>query len=88
MEVVSKDVSEEEREENLTFHSEEIAVAYSVLKTSPGTEIMVANNLQVCSDCHEWMKIIAKVLCRVIIMRDRIQFRRFEGGCCSCNDYW
>jgi pentatricopeptide repeat protein len=87
-EIVSKDVSEEEREENLTFHSEKLAVAYSILKTSPRTEIMVAKNLQVCSDCHEWMKIISKVLCRVIIMRDRIRFHRFESGCCSCNDYW
>ncbi|CAD6210864.1 unnamed protein product [Miscanthus lutarioriparius] len=87
-ELVTKDVSEEEREENLTFHSEKLAVAYSVLKTGPGTEIMVSKNLQICSDCHEWMKIISKVLCRVIIMRDRIRFHRFERGCCSCKDYW
>ncbi|CAL4914013.1 unnamed protein product [Urochloa decumbens] len=87
-ELVTKDVSEEEREENLTFHSEKLAVAYSVLKTGPGTEIMVSKNLQTCSDCHEWMKIISKVLCRVIIMRDRIRFHRFESGCCSCKDYW
>ncbi|KAL5208944.1 hypothetical protein ABZP36_004567 [Zizania latifolia] len=87
-ELVMKDVSEEEREENLTVHSEKLAVAYSVLKTGPGTEIMVSKNLQTCSDCHEWMKIISKVLCRVIIMRDRVRFHRFEGGCCSCKDYW
>ncbi|OEL20343.1 Pentatricopeptide repeat-containing protein [Dichanthelium oligosanthes] len=87
-ELVTKDVSEEEREENLTFHSEKLAVAYSVLKTGPGTEIMVSKNLQTCSDCHEWMKIVSKVLCRVIIMRDRIRFHRFESGCCSCKDYW
>ncbi|WVZ56649.1 hypothetical protein U9M48_007145 [Paspalum notatum var. saurae] len=87
-ELVTKDVSEEEREENLTFHSEKLAVAYSVLKTGPGTEIMVSKNLQTCIDCHEWMKIISKVLCRVIIMRDRMRFHRFESGCCSCKDYW
>lgn len=87
-ELVTKDVSEEEREENLTFHSEKLAVAYSVLKTGPGTEIMVSKNLQICSDCHEWMKIISKVLCRVIILRDRVRFHRFESGWCSCKDYW
>lgn len=87
-ELVSKDVSEEEREENLTVHSEKLAVAYSILKTMPRTEIMVSKNLQTCSDCHEWMKIVSKVLCRVIIMRDRVRFHRFEGGCCSCKDYW
>ncbi|KAL6901936.1 hypothetical protein ACP4OV_004812 [Aristida adscensionis] len=87
-ELVTKDVLEEEREENITFHSEKLAVAYSVLKTGPGTEIMVSKNLQICCDCHEWMKIISKVLCRVIIMRDRIRFHQFESGCCSCKDYW
>jgi pentatricopeptide repeat protein len=88
IELVTKDVSQEEREENLSFHSEKLAVAYSVLKTGPGTEILVSKNLQTCGDCHEWMKIISKVLCRVIIMRDRVRFHRFESGCCSCKDYW
>ncbi|CAM0872829.1 unnamed protein product [Alopecurus aequalis] len=88
IELVTKDVSQEEREENLSFHSEKLAVAYSILKTGPGTEILVSKNLQTCSDCHEWMKIISKVLCRVIIMRDRVRFHRFESGCCSCKDYW
>ncbi|GJN08112.1 hypothetical protein PR202_ga26003 [Eleusine coracana subsp. coracana] len=87
-EIVTKDVAEEEKEENLTFHSEKLAVVYSVLKTAPGSEVMVSKNLQSCSDCHEWMKIVSKILCRVIIMRDRIRFHRFESGCCSCNDYW
>uniref|UniRef100_J3LMZ1 DYW domain-containing protein n=1 Tax=Oryza brachyantha TaxID=4533 RepID=J3LMZ1_ORYBR len=87
-ELVLKDVSEEEREENLTAHSEKLAVAYCILKTVPGTEIMVSKNLQTCTDCHEWMKIVSKVLSRVIIMRDRVRFHRFEGGCCSCKDYW
>uniref|UniRef100_A0A0E0KCN1 Exonuclease domain-containing protein n=1 Tax=Oryza punctata TaxID=4537 RepID=A0A0E0KCN1_ORYPU len=59
-ELVLKDVSEEEREENLTVHSEKLAVAYSILKTIPRTEIMVSKNLQTCSDCHEWMKIVSK----------------------------
>ncbi|VAI06547.1 hypothetical protein VPH35_073354 [Triticum aestivum] len=87
-ELVTKDVSQEEREENLSFHSEKLAVAYSVLKTGPGTEILVSKNLQACGDCHEWMKIISKALCRVIIMRDRVRFHRFESGWCSCKDYW
>uniref|UniRef100_A0ACD5XK05 Uncharacterized protein n=1 Tax=Avena sativa TaxID=4498 RepID=A0ACD5XK05_AVESA len=88
VELVMKDISQEEREENLRFHSEKLAVAYSVLKTGPGTEILVSKNLQTCADCHEWMKIISKVLCRVIIVRDRVRFHRFQSGCCSCKDYW
>lgn len=87
-ELVSMDVLEEEREENLNVHSEKVAVAYCVLKTGPGTEIRVSKNLQTCEDCHEWMKVVSKVLSRVILVRDRIRFHKFEKGACSCNDYW
>ncbi|WOL01774.1 hypothetical protein Cni_G10491 [Canna indica] len=87
-ELVSMDVLEEEREENLSVHSEKLAVAYCVLKTGPGSEIRVSKNLQTCQDCHEWMKVISKVLSRVILVRDRVRFHRFEKGICSCNDYW
>lgn len=87
-EIVPMDVSEEEKEENLRWHSEKIAVAYSVLKTAPGTGVRVSKNLATCGDCHEWMKVISKVLCRVILVRDRVRFHRFEGGSCSCGDYW
>ncbi|XP_072980829.1 pentatricopeptide repeat-containing protein At5g50990 [Typha angustifolia] len=88
IELVTMDILEEEREENLSCHSEKLAVAYCVLKTAPGTEILVAKNLRTCNDCHEWMKMISKVLCRVIVVRDRIRFHRFEKGSCSCKDYW
>lgn len=86
--IVTMDVDEEEKEENLRWHSEKIAVAYAVLKTAPGTEIRISKNLTTCTDCHEWMKVVSKVLCRVIVMRDRIRFHRFERGSCSCGDYW
>lgn len=86
--LVSMDVLEEEREENLNVHSEKLAIAYCVLKTGPGTEIRVSKNLQTCEDCHEWIKIVSKVLHRVILVRDRVRFHRFEKGTCSCNDYW
>ncbi|KAH7673860.1 Pentatricopeptide repeat-containing protein [Dioscorea alata] len=87
-ELVTMDVLEEEKEENLQCHSEKLAVAYSVLKTSPGMEIRVSKNLRTCLDCHEWMKMVSKVLCKVILVRDRIRFHRFENGSCLCNDYW
>ncbi|XP_020107573.1 pentatricopeptide repeat-containing protein At5g50990 [Ananas comosus] len=87
-EVVSTDVLEEEREENLRCHSEKLAVAYCVLKTGPGAEIRVSKNLRACRDCHQWLKMVSKVLGRVIVVRDRIRFHRFEKGSCSCKDYW
>ncbi|KVH98106.1 Pentatricopeptide repeat-containing protein [Cynara cardunculus var. scolymus] len=86
--LVLMDISEEEKEENLTYHSEKLALAYGILKSSPGSEIQVSKNLRTCLDCHSWMKLVSKVLKRVIIVRDRIRFHRFEDGLCSCGDYW
>ncbi|GMJ05909.1 hypothetical protein like AT5G50990 [Hibiscus trionum] len=87
-ELVLMDISEEEKEGNLNHHSEKLALAYGILKTSPGTEIMISKNLRVCHDCHSWIKMVSKLLIRVIVVRDRIRFHRFEGGICSCEDYW
>jgi len=86
--LVLMDVSEEEKEENLTFHSEKLALAYGVLKSSPGTKIRIYKNLRICLDCHNWIKTVSKILNRDIIVRDRIRFHQFEGGVCSCRDYW
>uniref|UniRef100_A0A2P2QLN7 Pentatricopeptide repeat-containing protein n=1 Tax=Rhizophora mucronata TaxID=61149 RepID=A0A2P2QLN7_RHIMU len=87
-ELVMVDVSEEEKEGNLYHHSEKLALAYAILKTSPATEIRISKNLRICSDCHNWIKIVSRLLSRVIIVRDHIRFHRFEGGLCSCGDYW
>lgn len=86
--LVLMDISEEEKDENLHYHSEKLALAFGVLKTSPGTEISISKNLRTCVDCHSWIKIASKLLHRVIIVRDRIRFHRFERGSCSCGDYW
>lgn len=87
-ELVLMDVSEEEKEENLNFHSEKLALAYGILKTGPGTEIRISKNLRICNDCHCWIKMVSKVLSRVIVVRDRVRFHHFECGICSCGDYW
>lgn len=87
-ELVLMDVSDEEKEENLNYHSEKLALAYGILKTSPGTEIQITKNLRTCIDCHVWLKIVSKMLNRVIKVRDRVRFHRFEGGLCSCRDFW
>ncbi|KAG2312465.1 hypothetical protein Bca52824_024022 [Brassica carinata] len=86
--LVLMDVSEEEKEENLNYHSEKLALAYGILKSSPGSEVRIQKNIRMCSDCHNWIKSVAKLLNRVIIIRDRIRFHRFEDGLCSCKDYW
>ncbi|KAL3627406.1 hypothetical protein CASFOL_028769 [Castilleja foliolosa] len=86
--LVLMDISEEEKEENLNYHSEKLALAYGILKSSPGTEISISKNLRTCLDCHCWVKIVSRVLNRVITVRDRVRFHRFEKGACSCGDYW
>ncbi|XP_077227901.1 pentatricopeptide repeat-containing protein At5g50990-like [Tasmannia lanceolata] len=88
IELVLMDVSEEEKEGNLKSHSEKLALAFGILKTSPGSEIRLSKNLRTCQDCHNLMKMVSRAFRRVIIMRDRVRFHRFEGGFCSCRDYW
>ncbi|GAB4845810.1 hypothetical protein Ancab_039219 [Ancistrocladus abbreviatus] len=87
-ECVLMDVSQEEKEDNLNHHSERLALAFGILKTSPGAEIRISKNLRTCYDCHCWFKAVSRILTRVIIVRDRIRFHRFEEGSCSCGDYW
>ncbi|KAG2280879.1 hypothetical protein Bca52824_052099 [Brassica carinata] len=86
--LVLMDVSEEEKEENLNYHSEKLALAFGILKSSPGSEVRIQKNIRMCSDCHNWIKSVSRLLNRVIIIRDRIRFHRFEDGLCSCKDYW
>ncbi|KAL0415460.1 UNVERIFIED_CONTAM: Pentatricopeptide repeat-containing protein, partial [Sesamum latifolium] len=60
--LVLMDISEEEKEENLNYHSEKLALAFGILKSSPGTEIPISKNLRTCVDCHCWMKIVSKLI--------------------------
>ncbi|KAG8379646.1 hypothetical protein BUALT_Bualt07G0110600 [Buddleja alternifolia] len=60
--LVMMDISEEEKEENLNYHSEKLALAFGILKSSPGTEITISKNLRTCLDCHCWMKIVSKLI--------------------------
>lgn len=41
-ELVLMDISEEEKDENLNYHSEILALAYAILKSSPGSEISIS----------------------------------------------
>ncbi|CAK9184331.1 unnamed protein product [Ilex paraguariensis] len=59
-ELVLMDTSKEEKEENLIYHSEKLALAYGILKSCPRTEIQVSKNLQIYPDCHCWMKIVSQ----------------------------
>ncbi|XP_071704886.1 pentatricopeptide repeat-containing protein At5g66520 isoform X2 [Rutidosis leptorrhynchoides] len=82
------EISEEDGENPLFYHSEKLAIAFGLLKAKPGEVLRITKNLRVCKDCHEASKLISKFFDREIIVRDRSRFHHFRGGVCSCNDYW
>ncbi|XP_010258413.1 PREDICTED: pentatricopeptide repeat-containing protein At4g21065-like [Nelumbo nucifera] len=87
-EMVSYDIEEEEKENSLMYHSEKLALAFGLLKTSSDSTIRIVKNLRICKDCHGFCKIVSKIYKRNIVVRDRNLFHHFAGGLCSCKDYW
>ncbi|GAB2231675.1 hypothetical protein Droror1_Dr00010686 [Drosera rotundifolia] len=85
---VLHDIEEEQKEQNLTYHSEKLAVAYGIIATLPGTPIKVFKNLRTCVDCHTAIKFISRITQRTITVRDSNRFHCFKNGSCSCKDYW
>ncbi|VAH81124.1 unnamed protein product [Triticum turgidum subsp. durum] len=69
------------------FHSEKLAVAFCMLNTDD-SEIVVIKNLRICGDCHSFLKAVSAIANRAFLVRDASRFHRFEGGACSCKDYW
>ncbi|KAJ6862868.1 pentatricopeptide repeat-containing protein [Populus alba x Populus x berolinensis] len=82
------DMAEEEKETELSLHSEKLAIAFGLISTSVGAPIRVVKNLRICSDCHSATKLISKLYNREIIVRDRNRFHHFKDGTCSCRGFW
>lgn len=85
---VLHDLKEEEKLENLRGHSEKLAISFGLLKTTKDVTFKVYNNLRICQDCHNAIKLVSKVTCREMIVRDNKRFHHFKDGICSCGDYW
>ncbi|XP_010537418.1 PREDICTED: pentatricopeptide repeat-containing protein At1g18485 [Tarenaya hassleriana] len=85
---VLHDLSEVEKIEQLKAHSEKLAIAFGLIKTTKGTTLRVYKNLRICVDCHNAAKLISKVTEREIVVRDNKRFHLFKNGFCSCGDYW
>ncbi|XP_068663925.1 pentatricopeptide repeat-containing protein At4g37170 [Aristolochia californica] len=85
---VLHDVEEEQKEQNLIYHSEKLAVAFGILEAPAGTPIKVFKNLRICGDCHSAIKLISRIAEREIMVRDSSRFHRFLKGNCSCGDFW
>lgn len=85
---VLHDVEEEQKEQNLAYHSEKLAVAFGIIATPPPAAIKVFKNLRICGDCHTAIKFISRIAQREIIVRDSSRFHHFKDGSCTCGDYW
>ncbi|WCJ43656.1 Pentatricopeptide repeat (PPR) superfamily protein [Euphorbia peplus] len=81
-------LEQEQKDPTGYIHSEKLAIAFGLLSLSNRMPIHVMKNLRVCNDCHTWIKFISKISNRKIVVRDAYRFHHFEGGACSCKDYW
>ncbi|GER41384.1 pentatricopeptide repeat protein [Striga asiatica] len=59
------DVEEEQKEDQLSYHSEKLAIAYALMRTVQGATIRVVKNLRMCEDCHSAAKFYSKLRERV-----------------------
>ncbi|XXG48596.1 hypothetical protein AAC387_Pa02g2997 [Persea americana] len=82
------DIEEEEKEYQLSHHSEKLAISFGLISTSPGAPLNIVKNLRICEDCHCFAKLASKNCGRRIIIRDLYRFHHFERGSCTCGDYW
>ncbi|KAG4176645.1 hypothetical protein ERO13_A11G258500v2 [Gossypium hirsutum] len=82
------DVEQGEKDPTVYIHSEKLAIAFGLLSLPSAIPVRVIKNLRVCKDCHNWIKFVSKISNRPIIVRDAYRFHHFEGGSCSCRDYW
>lgn len=82
------DISEEEKETSLVYHSEKIAIAFGIINTESGSTVRIVKNLRMCEDCHSAFELISQIYEREIIVRDRARYHHFKSGQCSCRDFW
>uniref|UniRef100_A0A7C9ELX9 DYW domain-containing protein n=1 Tax=Opuntia streptacantha TaxID=393608 RepID=A0A7C9ELX9_OPUST len=87
-EFVLHDVEEEQKQNQLLYHSEKLALAFGILSMPSGCPILIMKNLRICGDCHTFMKFMSTVTRRKIVIRDRNRFHHFQDGSCTCGDYW
>ncbi|XP_075517741.1 pentatricopeptide repeat-containing protein At4g13650 isoform X1 [Primulina tabacum] len=82
------DLELEQKDPSAHIHSEKLAVAFGLLSLNNNIPLRVMKNLRVCIDCHNWIKLVSKVVNRTITVRDTYRFHHFHNGACSCKDYW
>ena len=86
--ILLNNVEQGHKDPTVYIHSEKLAITFGLLSLSNSIPIRVIKNLRVCNDCHNWIKYVSKISNRAIVVRDAYRFHHFEGGTCSCGDYW
>eukprot|EP00250_Pteridium_aquilinum_P011597 c20180_g1_i1 orf=67-4089(+) len=82
------DVDEESKKFLLCHHSERLALAFGLIKTTSKEPLLIVKNLRMCADCHTAFKFLSTIVDRKITLRDVSRFHCFKDGLCSCGDYW
>lgn len=86
------DIEEEHKEEGLYYHSEKLALVFSLMSTNylncNRAAVRIMKNIRICPDCHNFMKLASELVQREIVVRDSNRFHNFQKGFCSCKDYW
>ncbi|KAL3843421.1 hypothetical protein ACJIZ3_000824 [Penstemon smallii] len=85
---VLHNMTEKEKRENLSHHSERLALGFALISKVKSGKIRIFKNLRICRDCHEFMKFVSGIINQEIVVRDTNQFHHFHHGLCSCKDYW
>ncbi|XP_011083505.1 pentatricopeptide repeat-containing protein At1g19720 isoform X2 [Sesamum indicum] len=82
-------IQEEEKDETAGVHSEKLALAYALIKSSqPFQPIRIVKNLRMCDHCHRFVKLVSKTHGSEIYISDSKCLHHFKQGTCSCGDYW
>ena len=83
---VLPDVEEEQKQAELIYHCEKLAIAYGILCMPNGTPIQIMKNLWIYD--HSFTKFVSNFSHCKIIIRDGSIFHHLRDGLCSCGDYW
>ncbi|KAK4348348.1 hypothetical protein RND71_031103 [Anisodus tanguticus] len=64
----NKNDQNQEPRDVMGVHSERLAIAFALLNTEIGTDILVIKNLRICGDCHSFVKRVSQIVDRLFVM--------------------
>lgn len=79
---------EEEKEEVAGIHCEKLAIAFGISNSPHFRSVRIMKTARMCNHCHTFAKLVSKKYERQILIKDPKCLHKFEGGLCSCEDYW